>query len=127
MEVFAEKLSEAVKVMADKLGVAAEKLYPILIKQAYVEGYINLFYAIMCLLLALVVILIVKHLLKKRNMYKQTNKYNSEDDTYAYGALFASFIATILIVITAGCANWAVRALYNPEWYAIKMILDLVK
>ena len=123
MEVFAEKLSEAVKVMAEKLGVAVEKLYPILIRQAYVEGYISLAWVIFGIL----GIMICGYLFWKSFKSLTTDNNVNDDDARVFVLSISAFIVIVSIAAVIINIGNAIRALANPEWYAIKMILNLIK
>lgn len=129
MEVFADKLSEAIQVMAEKLGVSAEKLYPILIRQAHIEARLALLWAVIGLaMLIFIGIMIYQFYFKTIDDggYKTTRSSNWEFGHFAFWAL-AVIGAFIGLIIFSDNLHTCITAFYNPEWHAIKMILDLVK
>lgn len=148
MEVFAEKLSEAVKVMADKLGVAAEKLYPVLIKQAYIDARLALSWSVIGIAMLVFIGIMVhqcyfkvidydgcKYLIQRG--YKGIGRYKggrfhtirSSDWDFGHFAFWALAVigAFTGLLMFASNLRTCITAFYNPEWHAIKMILDLVK
>lgn len=129
MEVFADKLSEAIQVMADKLGVAAEKLYPVLIKQAHIDArFAFLWAAIGLAMLIFIGIMIYQFYFKviDGGGYKTTRSSDWDSGHIAFwmSAVIGAFVGLIMFACNLRTFG---TAFYNPEWHAIKMILDLVK
>jgi len=125
-----EKAFEYIDAIAANLGVAAEHVYGALLKQAMVSGLRSVVYIILCL----AVVYMVIRLLKK--VYTDVKDGNNNSifldgwDISAAGiiASFSGGIALFIlfIAIIANISN-ATTALLNPEYWALKEILDTIK
>src|SRR5690554_2255859 len=122
MEVFADKLSEAIQVMAEKLGVAAEKLYPMLIKQAHIEARFALLWAAIGLaMLIFIGIMIYQFYFKviDGGGYKTTRSSDWDFEHVFFWFVATLVIITGVIIFTDNLRTY-ITAFYNPEWHAIK-------
>lgn len=126
-----EKAFEYIDAIAANLGVAAEHVYGALLKQAMVSGLRSVVYIIICLAVGYMVIRLLKRI------YADVKDENTDSifvdgwhDLNAGGiiASFAGGIAIIIMffVIMAEISN-ATTALLNPEYWALKEILDTIK
>lgn len=124
-----EKAFEYIDAIAANLGVAAEHVYGALLKQAMVSGLRSLVYIIICLAVGYAII--------KMFMRIYSDVKEGEDglfvDSYgvSLGGLFALMfggmaLIIMLLAIMADISN-ATTALLNPEYWAIKEILDTIK
>lgn len=125
-----EQLNLVINNLAEKLGVAADKLYPMLIKQAYIDGIISLIWiAVGLLLLIGNLYLINRYYIQdievERHNYIERVK-RSENWEEEHVAFWIISIITLLlgIIMSVGNVNNCITALNNPEWYAIKTILN---
>jgi len=114
--------------IAAKLGVAAEYVYPLMIKQAYVDGAISIAQVIVSLFIITVFVLAIKYYLMPLNDDGDTRFELQSDIDLLFVILillgFASFFS--LFFLCFGFSD-AIKALVNPEWYAINKLLKLVK
>lgn len=111
-------LGEATKyidAVASKLGVAGEHVYGLLVKQAMIGGVMNLVVAVILLGVAYALVRLTKWLFS-------SGKAFSSDSTPL--GIFSGFFALITLFLGLDCAYTGVGALINPEYYAIKEILD---
>ena len=124
-----EKAFEYIDAIAANLGVAAEHVYGALLKQAMVSGLRSVVYIIIGLAVSYVIIKILK------TVYSDVKE--GEDgifvDSYgvSLGGVFALIFGGIAIIlmffaIMSDISN-ATTALLNPEYWALKEILDTIK
>ena len=107
--------------LARKLGVSVERLWSVLIKQAYIDGFSSLVTTSVCVVLGIVTTCAFFQLRRK---FK-----NAPDQQWAqpFGLLMEPFGLVILgvvllVIIAIGSDNlyWAVSDFYNPEFYALR-------
>lgn len=108
--------------IAAKFGVAVNAIYPILIKQAYVEGYQYLMGAILGFI---AIVFGVMWCVMAYRRYSGVSK--SKSNEYGWLAflgmilIFAGLIAFFSTVFTA------INALYNPDYYIAQKIIKLLQ
>ena len=124
-----EKAFEYIDAIAANLGVAAEHVYGALLKQAMVSGLRSVVYIIICLAVGYAILKMFKRI------YADVKE--GEDgifvDSYgvSLGGVFALVFGGIAIIlmffaIMSDISN-ATTALLNPEYWALKEILDTIK
>jgi len=125
MNNISEQINNIINNLSEKLGVAAEKLYPVLIRQAYVDGVISLLGILGGLFLCIVPFLVLKIVIKK----DKNGNYLAEDWDNEWGILWIGNAAPIVAGLVFVCANTAttITAFANPDWYILQMILDKIK
>lgn len=133
-----DKAMEYIDKLAAKLGVAAEHVYGVLVKQAIANGITNVVVGVILLIAFVLTVRFMVALLTKAE-YEEVIQYSGRSkapiNKYAKissaggGSVWILIIAFILISSVAGfgCLTDGVKALINPEYYAIKEILDTVK
>jgi hypothetical protein len=124
MNNISDQINSVINNLADKLGVATEKLYPVLIKQAYVDGVTGI---VLLILSALLFILSVKTFIK----YIQP-AIDAADEVNKSVVIFVSSIISVIVTVVVLCVQLSlfgnyITALVNPDWYALQMILDQIK
>ena len=118
-EKFQEKIIEYIDALSVKLGVAAEHVYEVLVRQKIVEGIV---YSIVIL-----VVLIASIVAFKKSLQSYFNEQDL-DKTFGFGLasiVFGAVLVISLIVTIAGLPGQILK-IYNPEYYAIKTILDAI-
>src|SRR5690625_2832396 len=106
-----EKIAEYIETLAAKLGVAAEHVYGVLVRQAFVDGVRGVIFAI--------VLAGVSYL-----MFRITTRViRSEDEAFAIFPI-AAFVITLVMALVFMYNG--IGQLINPEYYAIREILDVV-
>lgn len=124
-----EKAFEYIDAIAANLGVAAEHVYGALLKQAMVSGLRSVVYIIICLAVSYAIIKVLKR------VYSDVKEDEEGLFVDSYGvtlggvfALIFGGIALVIMffVIMADISN-ASTALLNPEYWALKEILDTIK
>lgn len=107
-----DQIINVINQIADKLGVAVEKVYPILRKQAIVEGCTNVFWIVVIIAGCLIII---------SKLIKNIKKTNDEDKQFWSGVV-------VLITIIAGILFMpsikdTITAFVNPDWYVFNELL----
>lgn len=111
-----EKILVAVTALASKLGVTAEKLWGVLLKQAPVSGATDLFIVAAWVLGSIVWVRFVWH---------KTISGDQWEDPFV--GILAWGAAVIFLIIAAVMLNteleYIVSAFVNPEYWALRQIL----
>jgi K+-transporting ATPase A subunit len=118
----AEQINAVVNNLSEKLGVAANSLYPVLIKQAKIDaitmGFWMGLFAVMCLV---VLVAWVVCAMKKFEIY-----VFDEDDVIWFLSLVTTIIAVITFVAWSVCLNEFITCIVNPEYRALQQILQQI-
>jgi len=118
VELIANKLDSYIQVLAEKLGVAAEYVYPLFVKQQVIEGW--WFFVTASVFFILSISLLVPALIKGfKNKWK--------DDWCGWCVMAGS--AGLFIALVVLCAEGAEHftKIINPEYAAIREIVELAK
>lgn len=102
--------------LAVKMGTTAEYLWEVLVTQAVIGGWINIACCLAVLAIVCVLDIIV---LKKRDDLLYDDKIMVT--TFAW-ALTAVALAFCLVKI-----SFAVNAIANPEYWALKQVMEMVR
>lgn len=117
-----ESVTQAIDLIASKLGVAAEKVYPMLLGQA--EVFKSTYHLTIGIMVASVVLLIIGIML-----LVISDSTDSEWCEMIGG--FMSIIAGIAFMISGFITlcdySTYMTAVHNPDWYAIETALKLLK
>lgn len=114
-----DKIENAITTLSTKLGVAATKIWEILVKQAYITAWTDVLMICMCVIG--IFILLLLHL--------RFSKYDNNDDRpydeeYILGIMiFASAVVLALLTISLTNLNEIITGFNNPEYLALKEIL----
>jgi hypothetical protein len=119
-----EQIQSMLLKVAEKLGTTAEHLWEVLVKQAQIKGYCDIFWIIL--------LPVLFWIWYKAARYVQIN---SDNDKHDEGV---TFFATVGLVIAAGVliilSIWTVCDLpitiacfVNPEYVALKSLLEMLK
>ena len=114
-----EVVTTALQSLAEKLGTTAQYIWGLQVKQAYVVGFVALagflFGAIM--------------IIGSIWMFYKLFNNNSKEETEVKGFLFVGSLVS-LIIGCIFCASWfstVLNCFINPEYYALKQLIKLVK
>jgi len=108
--------------LAAKLGVAAEHVYGVLVKQAVVSGVLS---TLMMIAAIIVAVFLTKSLAKKSREYQ---KHVGEYSLNPYQVIHWCMVFALTVLSIAALTNGSdmVGKIINPEYYAIKEILDTI-
>jgi len=106
-----EKMELAITTMSDKIGVGADKFYPIIVEQQYINGWVHIWLAVPILIIATVLIL----------MGFIERKDNPESSNWAF------FIGVIFYGLFIAIFGGNLTHILNPEYYAFMEIANLIK
>ena len=132
--------------LAKELGVAVEYLWTVLVKQQYVEGVVNLALAGVSLLMIIVLGCCLPKLTTTcNNKYKDLERSRREHGTGYNGSHYTSsetedtfnvlrfavpIGGAIIIIVVLSCAvgnlKSGIQQLLNPDYFALKEILDAI-
>ncbi|KAA6450976.1 hypothetical protein [Bacillus swezeyi] len=115
---------EIINELSTRLGVAAEHVYEVLVKQQVINGIITIAFMVGALILFGIMF---PKFLRKGVQHQKTlsSSYDSNPDmniAWSLGGILLFTIVLSLIFIPIG-----INQIINPEYYAIKDILDLIK
>jgi hypothetical protein len=118
IEQFGTKLDSYIQVLAEKLGVAAEYVYPLFVKQQVIEGVWFFSVIIFVIILSLISFVIG---------IRAGKKVNFEDGGhYAFSIIGGIvFLTSLFTFCLTGGENFS--KIMNPEYAAIKEIVRMVK
>lgn len=142
-----DKAMELVEQLATKLGVAAEYLWAVLIKQQYADGIVDIILAAFSFIVLVVVTIYVPKLYTKYfNEYKQLREDRINNGTGYLGSYTTSSlredhcrdmyeavrawgiaISIAVFILMMVYAVSGVKQVINPEYYALKEVLDTIK
>lgn len=110
------KATEYIESLASSLGVAAEHVYGILVRQQIAEGITTLIiFGVIYAVLGTIVGIAVK----------------KSDFRYDFISNYVVILGSVVLVIVSAFAIFELRGaimqLINPEYYAIKEIMDVIK
>jgi hypothetical protein len=117
-----DAFGEVINELAKQLGVAAEHVYSVIVKQQYVEGISGLIGAGLIAILALVLLI---SSFKSRKKLLEKGHYDGSDIIAVRWAGMA-----IGFLVMGGMVFWAIDALkmlLNPEFYAIQDIMEMIR
>lgn len=127
-----DQINSVINNLTDKLGVAADKLYPVLIKQVYISAMYKIAWVIVGILIIVATLWCIKMLKRKWWKIIETKdheRYKPIDDNTGrvcvVGGLILSSVIGISITIIQTVT--AIAIYINPDWYALQMILNQIK
>lgn len=113
------KLAEKIDVLATKLGVAAEHVWEILVRQQMIEGLEGL-----VIFLAAVTVLSLAFPALLRNIHRAEAASRNEEGEFVV-KVFVYGCASVLSFALGLNGFFKIKMLLNPEFYALKEIANL--
>lgn len=110
-----EELLKRLDVLAAKVGVASEHMWGVLVRQAYIEGISVL---VATLLVAIGSVFIW------RQFVKSNGAYDDLDVLWLIAGTISTIIGIVFLVISVDLVP---TAIFNPEYYALKQILTVLR
>ncbi|MCG7383366.1 hypothetical protein [Paenibacillus sp. ACRRY] len=119
-----EELTKYIDQMAAKLGVAASHVYEVVIRQTVISGIVNT--------VVQVLIMIAIYVAFRKGWRYSRDRWDDwySDDNEFYAVLIWILGGVVCGGIFIACAVTtpdAIMSIFNPEYYAIKTILEAVK
>jgi len=122
---WSEQLMGVINQIAEKLGVAAEQLYPILRKQAMVDGILSVLGVLICIVVFYLLYKAIYICYLKKNERGDNLAYeNSWDGLHVVFCMIWGIVAGISIISLFINVNVAINVFINPDWYIINNILS---
>lgn len=118
-EVIYGDIKQYIEEMANSLGVAAEHVYELLVRQQVISGVIT----IAAFVLAWAIFGAICTATTRKS---ETDKYG-EVNGYAVISLLSGVVLVISLIFGFIEIAGAVKQLVNPEYYAIREIMDVFK
>lgn len=131
-----EELFKRIDALAVKLGVTAQYLWGVLVKQAGVEGMKNLALVGLFSLTALGLALWAKRCFNREALRKEGKSGAYAEDfvytrdqreNYSIAGWVSTIAAMALTVPIVICLSEAITPLMNPEYWAFQQVMDLFK
>lgn len=120
------QVTAVIKQMSQAMGVAAEHLYAVLVRQMFAEGVAG-FVTDSLLTVALVVSIVT---LVRWGLWLYGNDSRRGSDFHDFGyPLLASIgggVLVVLLVCVVSSIETSVLKMVNPEYYAIERVIDKV-
>ncbi|MGN9867353.1 hypothetical protein [Bacillus swezeyi] len=113
---------EYIDKLAAKLGVAAEHVYGVLVKQQIVNGVIGVVSTIV--ILALLGIALLK--LIRKGIEHQKTLSSFDTSPYMIVAVLVGIALALVVIVSFFVIPIGINQIINPEYYAIKEILDTI-
>lgn len=132
-------MTEKLQQFVESLKVPADKVFSVLVKKEYIFAWSNLFAILLIIIFGLILLYITnKNYNNANKLWREINpnssyvinnpKYNyySWDDGWWLGGLIISSLIIIAAIIgAAACSGDIINGIYNPEYGAIKEIIQL--
>lgn len=142
-----EQAMNLVEQLAIKLGVAVEHLWEILVKQQYAEGVIDIVLSVLCVgILIAIIVYAPKLTVNYTNEYKRLVEDRKTNGTGYLGSktissceedrynnlrksipTYAIVIGTVVFVLTVIFIVSGIQQIINPEYFALKEVLNCIK
>lgn len=119
-----EQINSVINNLAEQLKVPAEYVYKTLIKQAGVNGIIDIVLICMAIAVIGVFCLWLKYCI---NMKKENNGRTDPDDMSGIGLFILGIMAFLAMVVIVGSTIDLITCFGNPEYWALQKILELVR
>jgi uncharacterized membrane-anchored protein len=105
--------------LAAKLSVPASQLWGVLLRQAKLEGYMDLGFTAVFLAGGVLLALLTRHAIREC----ADNSWSE----WEIGGVFAGISAAVMLILALVCLHSAVTELANPAYFAAQAILGGVK
>ncbi|MCY9372674.1 hypothetical protein [Bacillus haynesii] len=115
-----DKAMEYIDKLAAKLGVAAEHVYGVLVKQAVANSITDLFCGVIAFAAAIVLGVLIAKIVKRRFNVSEW------DVEWFFLLIIVGILVIFPFVMGVDFSTKGIKALINPEYYAIKEILDTI-
>lgn len=108
--------------LASQIGTTVDFIWPILVRQAYIEGIVGI---ILYIFLAVGIFVYVKIMIVK--VWHNIDTSDWYEDEKKAGIIILGVMLAVLFIIAILTFSFTISSLVNPEYHAIRTILDSVK
>jgi hypothetical protein len=118
-----EELSKQLAALCESLGVKADHLWGVLVKQAFLDGLGSLTTIFFCGLLAIIVLFFYFHQRQKRKAQPVTAGEFKPLFSLLSEPTGSMLVVLVLLVLSAVASNnlyWVITDFFNPEYYALQ-------
>lgn len=120
-----QELLKRLDALSDKLGTTGAHLWAVLVRQASLEGGMNIGDAVILVVLAVVGYHFAKHCYRKYvEANKNNNGYSSKGDGWCFGYIALGIVSGALVIIATCIAHQGLLSLLNPEYFALSRIIE---
>jgi hypothetical protein len=104
--------SEALRALAEKLGISVDHLWQVLVRQAFLDGVSSSFTCLFCLLAATAAIYFER---KYRAKFAKFTEYFPTQ-------LLLFLLLVLVLMVFSSNFYWALSDFTNPEYYAFRQL-----
>ncbi|PEF30354.1 hypothetical protein CON39_11825 [Bacillus thuringiensis] len=123
-----DKAFQYIDAVAEKLGVAVDKVYEVMYKQMIVEGVMH---AVTAVTSVAIVTFGLKYFLKLLSYLEKKDDENWQEDRWGIFIIITWIVYIILVIVSIISLYldipMAIGKLVNPEYYMIEEIKDMLK
>lgn len=126
-----EKTNQLLQQLAEKMGTTVEYLWTILINQAKYDIIISV---IQMIFMAAFIFITIKLHIKFSKPFSNdgkfkyyTNLYSEKEELLIIPMILAGIASVIMIIFFLSGFNDLISAIFNPEYWALRQIIQFVK
>ena len=119
----AEQINQVIDMVAEKLGVAVDAVYPMLINQAKV--FCGTYHITLWIIGIAIPMMLVFSILYYKANHPRWNE-SMENIAVAGLRVFGLVLFVAAMIAAMDCKDY-LTALYNPEWWAVEYVTRLIK
>ena len=119
-----DKAMGLLEVLATKLGVTADHLWGVLVKQAYVNATMTAIQEILIVLIGVALWKVHKFLSSEEG--RDESRYSEHEGLAGLPMIISGMIFAILVVCGFFCLDQIATGFINPEYYALNKILSIL-
>jgi hypothetical protein len=119
-----EKIFEYIDALALKLGVASEHVFELMIKQKIIEGIVySSVIAVVGIIVWVATYKCLGYLIKNyQDLYEKDHELG-----WMLGSILLSVVSLSFLIVWVAALPQYILQIFNPEYYAIKEILEVFK
>ena len=118
-----EQINSVIDNLANKLGIAADKIYPYLVKQSFAEGIVGI---VMFLVFLILFIISIKMSMKYVGVLNDELELDASTFMFILFIIIA-FFTFIVSLFSLPDLGFCVIKIINPEYAAIQELIKLIK
>jgi hypothetical protein len=119
LEAVSDELHKELAALAAKLGVSVERLWGVLVRQAYIDGLSSLVTVFCCAAAGLGVLWFFFYLRRKYKLTAEPKeRFFLSTEPVEYMAL--GIILVVLVAVAGNNFYWVISDFFNPEFYALR-------